>query len=298
MAEFLFLPVDLWLQRKELIFAFSHSNLKELLQIFQRTSISSLPIWGNEQKKWIGIIDMLDIIEAHNLLSSTSNLVDFQQLLQGFGCSNLTAEQIVKKSPRSQNLIVVCPGESLITSMKYLTEIHKILIGPNNSSDPKSFCLLTQMDIVKQLSKMDLEDRKRKIEEIFPFTKVIYSIKEDDIARNAFQLMYKRKLGALAIVNNCDTLISNISTSDLKMLDSDNIGNIILQVKQFLEIVHGEKAAVPVVCKPLDRLEDILSKILIAKIHRIWITNSAEQPIGVITLTDIIKFLGSVSTSM
>lgn len=292
------MPVDLWLQRKELIFAFSHSNLKELLQIFQRTSISSLPIWGNEQKKWIGIIDMLDIIEAHNLLSSTSNLVDFQQLLQGFGCSNLTAEQIVKKSPRSQNLIVVCPGESLITSMKYLTEIHKILIGPNNSSDPKSFCLLTQMDIVKQLSKMDLEDRKRKIEEIFPFTKVIYSIKEDDIARNAFQLMYKRKLGALAIVNNCDTLISNISTSDLKMLDSDNIGNIILQVKQFLEIVHGEKAAVPVVCKPLDRLEDILSKILIAKIHRIWITNSAEQPIGVITLTDIIKFLGSVSTSM
>jgi len=279
--------------KQHLIYASSKLRTPELMQLLQSNRIIAVPVWDEQGKRWIGIIDMLDIVGAHGMLDWSSTTLDLRELFAKFRGSTMSAGEIIKLSPRNQHLIIVCPGESLLNSMQYLTENHRILIGPRNSAEPKSFRLLSQMDIARELAKTDLgANGKRKIEELFP-SKAVYSIKEDDIARDAFEQMYKRNLSALAVVDQNGILVTNLSSSDLKTLDADNIGNIMLKVNQFLVAAHGVKPAVPIVCKPADHLEDILPKLLIAQVHRVWITNSVEHPVGVVSLTDITKQLTS-----
>jgi len=292
MADFLLLPSELAVGKQKLIYALAKNTTKELLRILQSNSVVSVPVWDDQEKRWIGLIDMLDIVAAHNMLDWSATTVDLQELFKTFGTSSMMAREIISKSPRTtKHLIIVCSGEPLINSMQYLTENHKILIGPQNGTDPKAFYLLSQMDIVRQLAKVDLGPHaKRKIEELI-HQKNICSVTENDIAKDAFETMHNNHLRALAVVDSKGILTANISISDLKALDGDNIGNIMLKVKAFLTSAHGEKPAVPIVCKPMDNLEQILPKILIAKVHRVWLTNSAEEPIGVVSLTDIIKLL-------
>jgi len=293
MADSFLLPSDLVVGKQDLIYASSKCQTQELLQMLHRHRIVAMPVWDDEGKRWIGIIDMLDIVGAHRMLDWSSTTLDLRELFVKFKASTISAGEVVKSSSRSQHLIIVCPGESLLNSMQYLTENHRILIGPKNSAEPKSFRLLSQMDIARELAKTDLgENGKRKIEELFP-PKAVYSVKEDDIARDAFEQMYERNLSALAVVDKNGILVTNLSSSDLKTLDEDNIGNITLKVNQFLLAAHGVKPAVPIVSKPGDHLEDILPKLLIAQVHRVWITDSVERPIGVVSLTDITKLLTS-----
>ena len=50
----------------------------------------------------------------------------------------------------------------------------------------------------------------------------------------------------------------------------------------------GEPLPTPFTCTRDDRLGDIVEAMLQLHFHRIWIVNDAEQPIDVLTLTDII----------
>jgi len=287
------LPSELAVVKQQLVYVSSKLKTNEILHCLQSNNVLSLPVWEEEEKRWIGIIDMLDIISAHGMLDWSSTTLDLRDSFDKFKNSTITAGQIVSRSPRNQHLIIVCHGESLLNSMQHLTESHRILISGSESNSPSSFYLLCQMDIVRQLAKTDLGVYgARKIEELFP-PKNILSVREDDLARDAFQLMYEKKLGALAVVDKNDVLITTLSSSDLKTIGADTIGNILLPVNKFLTMSHGSKPPVPIVAKPADHLELILAKILIAKIHRVWVTNSAEQPTGVITLTDILKLLTS-----
>jgi predicted transcriptional regulator len=291
MADVLLLPSELAIVKQRLIYVSSSSNAHEILQVFSSNNVASLPVWDEERKCWLGIIDMLDVIWAHGMLDWSATTLDMRELFDRFQKNGSTARTIVDQSPRSKRVIFICPGESLLSAMHYLTESHRILIGPKNATEPSKFHLLSQMDIVRQLAKSDLGIySQRKIEELFP-PKDVCHVLEDDIARDAFQIMFEKNLGALAVVNKEGILTATLSTTDLKSLNFDTIGNIMLPVKSFLLAAYGMKPAVPIVAKPHAHLEDLLPKLLIAKVHRVWTTNSAERPTGVITLSDIIKLL-------
>jgi len=146
------------------------------------------------------------------------------------------------------------------------------------------------MDVARYLVKKDLGTKgKQKIGEV-QISKV-HSINESMKAWEAFDTMYKYEVNALAVVTEDDTLVTAISTTDLKSINEEHIGNIMLRVIKFLNFSLGEKPPVPITCKTLDHIEDVLPKMVIAKVHQVWMTDSAEHPDGVVTMTDIIKLL-------
>jgi len=103
--------------------------------------------------------------------------------------------------------------------------------------------------------------------------------------------MFQKKLSGLPILDEKGSIIATITTSDLKGISNENIGNTMLPVLEFLQKTNGEKAAVPITCRWTDNLETILPKMTVANIHRVWITNAAQQPVGVVSLTDAIEVL-------
>jgi len=149
------------------------------------------------------------------------------------------------------------------------------------------------MDIIKYLSRsVNLGSKgKLRLEEmglVNPLGNTLVSVPKDTKASRAFSIMFEEKLTGLPILDEKGILIATITVTDLKGISNENIGNINLPVLEFLQKTNGAKAAVPITCRWTDNLEDILPKMTLAKIHRVWITNAAQQPIGVVSLTDAI----------
>ena len=67
--------------------------------------------------------------------------------------------------------------------------------------------------------------------------------------------------------------------------------HLLLPVTQFLKTQHSWKAPVTVTLS--STLETVLLKLCWFRLHRVWIVDEENRPIGVITLTDVLKVFNS-----
>lgn len=87
------------------------------------------------------------------------------------------------------------------------------------------------------------------------------------------------------------TLVANLSASDLRGISESNLKLLTKPVLEFLKLMGNGKVAHPVVVSSRDTIESILYKVYTSKVHRVWVVDSAQRPIGVVALGDIISFL-------
>jgi len=64
-------------------------------------------------------------------------------------------------------------------------------------------------------------------------------------------------------------------------------------VKEFVERTHGFIPKPPVYVKEIDSVEAVLLKVSYHNVHRVYIVNNLMQPIGVLTLSDLLQFFAS-----
>jgi len=138
------------------------------------------------------------------------------------------------------------------------------------------------------------------------------TVREDEMALNAFKKMVEKKVSGLGVVNDKGELVGNISISDLKLLEFDLTFFALLgsSVKDYLrdisrqDLLHQKPvrfqalrealASLPkpvVTCKMADRLGIVMSIIKHYKIHRIFVIDEKEHPTVVISLHDILSFI-------
>lgn len=127
----------------------------------------------------------------------------------------------------------------------------------------------------------------------------VKSILNSSSAFDSFQYMSKFGLSGLAVVNADGRIIHNTSAVDIKLwLICSN--TLEASIEQFL--ISIRKMSVieryPVtVCLMKDSFERGVGKLQATKYHRLWIVNDQFNPIGVIALTDIFRFVTTDSIS-
>jgi CBS domain-containing protein len=294
---FMILPGELIAGKNDLVYVTSITSVHDLVNLLNRENILSVPVYDEDEEKFIGIVDMLDVFGTTETgFVKSSGEINYEDLYNRFTYGLETVGEVVARSPRSQRIIVLSSGESIANAMGELRENHRILVETwDEKTGKKAFRMLSQMDLVRYLIKEDLgENEKLKIEElglVNPVGGKVISMNRNSRACDAFVKMFEQNLSAVAIVDDEGILVANLSSSDLKGTNQENIGNVVLPISEFVKMTYGEKAAVPITCKPMDNLGSILPKMIIAKVHRLWVTNSAEHPIGIVTQTDIINCL-------
>jgi len=92
------------------------------------------------------------------------------------------------------------------------------------------------------------------------------------------------------VVDKRGIMVCNFSASDLVGLTEENFGWINLPVKEYLNRIHQGKPKPPVTCTVDDKLEFLLLKFSVHKVHRVYLVNENLHPIGVVTLTDLMNF--------
>lgn len=132
----------------------------------------------------------------------------------------------------------------------------------------------------------------------------IVKVSEEEPVLNAFQLMRKKRIGGLPVVDGSGKkAVGNISIRDVQYLltapdiyqnyRSISAKNFLSAVRNYLE-EHQEASPMlqgVITCKRDDTIKDIILKLDSDKIHRIYVVDEDENLEGVITLRDIISKL-------
>jgi len=127
----------------------------------------------------------------------------------------------------------------------------------------------------------------------------VTSIRENEPAIKAFNIMTNRQLSGIAIVDAEGTLTDVISTRDLRGIgpEAEMFTRLWEPVKDFKNksraMFPGLMSQKPVCVTPSDTLETVIKLMETRSIHRVFVVQDRQnpKPINVISQSDVIKFL-------
>eukprot|EP00658_Telonema_sp_P-2_P082982 TRINITY_DN8875_c0_g1_i6.p1 TRINITY_DN8875_c0_g1~~TRINITY_DN8875_c0_g1_i6.p1 ORF type:complete len:184 (+),score=38.21 TRINITY_DN8875_c0_g1_i6:233-784(+) len=118
----------------------------------------------------------------------------------------------------------------------------------------------------------------------------------------AYELMETEGVSAVGVVDGTGRLVGNLSGSDLRGVRESQVAQLLLQVKDFLDLQQRQSHRVaheePLPCLAVragDTLADLVSKFRESRVHRLYVVDDNDgAPVTVITLTDMMRFLSTV----
>jgi len=197
----------------------------------------------------------------------------------------------------------------LIDALKMMNaeKCHRVLV---TNARGEIVNIITQSRIVQFLSVMIdmLPNANKSIQELGIGLSHVECVSENDLAYSAFKKMLDNSYSALGVVNSEGYLVGNISINDLKLIGyKTSYWNLLGKpVSEYLKNVRSapeaklrsatltllqqDEYAYPVVVKagPYHSFGWVLRLIAFYRVHRCYITNESGEPLGVITLTDIL----------
>jgi len=116
--------------------------------------------------------------------------------------------------------------------------------------------------------------------------KIVYQVPAVAKTLDGFLLMDKHKVEALAVTDNSGKLIGELSAANLRGLGADIFTRMELSVEEFIK---GHR--LPETCQPAARLKDVITQLARTGSHRLWVVDAEAKPIGIVSLTDVMKAL-------
>jgi CBS domain-containing protein len=121
----------------------------------------------------------------------------------------------------------------------------------------------------------------------------------------AFRNMYENKISAVPVVDpNLGNQLWNtgtLSASDLRgmVVDPKNIISMMnMSIEEYLNKIQSAKKKPKLLerekpkqwrCKPQDTMFDVVNKLTQSGVHRLWVVDLEDRPIGVVSLCDVIS---------
>lgn len=214
---------------------------------------------------------------------------------------------------RSQDLFSHSITDVIGMSHRYTTvDIHKTTslwdtIGifqkgahrlPITNEDGVIVNLISQTDVLRFLmSQRDYYDNifESTVEDLKLGRHLALTCHQDQTTLAALQKMQQGNISALAIVNNANELVGNLSASDLKGAviinddpGSEPLGCLLLPVLAFLH-QNGKKHITPSSCTHKSTLGTIIEQMLDHGYHRVWVVDSANHVKSIISITDVMR---------
>jgi CBS domain-containing protein len=111
--------------------------------------------------------------------------------------------------------------------------------------------------------------------------------------------MFIHRKNAIAVVDKEGRLAASLSASDLRGLHRGTLDTLLLPVYEFLESNSKERKGGLLPdqlrsAKPDTPLDAIVNMMLESHIHRVWLTNDNDEPVGIVSITDILCLFTSI----
>jgi CBS domain-containing protein len=160
--------------------------------------------------------------------------------------------------------------------------------------------VITQSAMVKFITKhLDQLDAgiDATLEQLHLGMKKVFSVNCEDRTLDALQMMQQHDISGIAVLDEQGKIMGNVSVSDVKVLvDADAAGAQLASgpVAQFVSHVRQLELATrypSISVRATATLRQTLSKLVATGIHRIYVVDDQQRPVGVVSLTDVLKVL-------
>jgi CBS-domain-containing membrane protein len=293
------------------------TSVEEALKNMREKNVRALPVFRRRDygRVYTGIISSFDLTSFIAFAAYFKDLVQAhsdEERAKVFGELKIATTPIKdlvgQVSTEGHRLLTFEPTQNLLTVISYLFKgIHRALVEQRDDhTGLSSFKLLSQTDIINFLAanmdnKLLRPTLSKHLDELGLCNPLGKGTQEQDLATisvkdtalEGFRLMYQRDVQALPVVDDKEAIVTTLSTSDTKGIDAQNITSCLLPVLEFLKQIHGGQCIHPITCSPKATLGDVLLKMKTATFHRhqVWVVNSAMKPIGVVSMTDVLRTL-------
>lgn len=279
-------------------------TVENALRRMSKYNITAVPVLKSKDDPTIlGFAGMLDFI-AHlvkllwkegteELNLDPSNLQSKTEIFRKTPIS-----QIVDKSGRSP-FRVMNGEESLSDAVQYyLKGAHRIAITDDTGD---IVGVISQWTVANYLATVPTESKDWIPVLREPVSKAGYSsnvirVNGKTNTLQSFLRMHTEKISALAIVDDDGKLIGNLSVSDLKgfQLFLSDFNDLLAPVSEFLTLIRkkqGRPENFAVVFSPKTLTKDIVAKLNDEIVHRAYIVDDDNKPIGIFSLSDLMQKL-------
>lgn len=139
------------------------------------------------------------------------------------------------------------------------------------------------------------------LEELGLARKSVVTVQLDDITLKAWHQMHTRNISAVGVINDPEEgggkLVACITATDVRwMIDPDHFAKGALSVRRFLEEKVKHRGHSLVTCYADTPLGVVIRRVARAKVHRVFVVDDSDLPIGVVSLRDILRVVASPPT--
>eukprot|EP00013_Stygamoeba_regulata_P028216 CAMPEP_0177652176 /NCGR_PEP_ID=MMETSP0447-20121125/12969_1 /TAXON_ID=0 /ORGANISM="Stygamoeba regulata, Strain BSH-02190019" /LENGTH=304 /DNA_ID=CAMNT_0019155361 /DNA_START=64 /DNA_END=978 /DNA_ORIENTATION=- len=285
---------ELVFDKRKLIQVDSNDKVVDVCTKMMFENIRSCPVYNSEKKEYVGVVDMMDVIIPLAFTNYFENQTVEQAQFSAYKALSTSVGDIVGLNPEGSRLWIYEGVTPIIETLRPLAlGIHRVLVTAKDDFDRHEvYRVLSQTDVVRFL----LRNAsclggllKTRVDELGLVSGNVETITTKDIAIEGFRKMVRSQVLGLAIVDDEGRIVGSLSSSDVRGLTPAKLKNVILPVPEYLRNVTGAPAAHPITCTAHDSLEEVMLKAIAGKVHRVFVVDASQKPIGVITLSDIIK---------
>jgi CBS domain-containing protein len=284
------------LASRKLISVETKTPLREVLRTLHTNRILSVPVMENDNE-CVGLVDVLDLVKFTALQyfnSQETSVMDDNvqvapEIFRQFEFDERTAADLLKESKRSRDFKVLDKEATLGDVASVLShQHHRVLIGQGRDAK-----LVSQSDIVRYLSErkdqLDPKVLNTPVGQLNIIHERILHVSDHTPTIKALCHLVRNQVGALAVLDRQQKLVGNISASDLRGITDESLSKLTQPVLQFLESTERKAPGALVWCTPDEKLDMAINRLVVTKVHRLWVTDENQKPVGVLALSDVIR---------
>jgi len=289
--------------KKNIITAHKNDHIASTFKKLIDNNILSCPVYDVKEHKYIGFIDMVDMVshvlsvcqEAELMGGELSQILETQERF-----ANSQSGSIADLSKRNPWKPV--DKKTPITSAVDLMVRWKVHRIPVVDSDGELLTLVTQSQVCQYIHNSidSISIAKKTVKDLKLGLQVgsVISVGLQAKVFTAFRLMHDQHISAVAVVNDAGELVGNVSVSDLKLIGYDGklMHRLFTTVEEFLKLISPNETfgVGPIAVADTATYEEVVAKMVLAKIHRVYVVDlSNKKPIGVISQGEILQALRS-----
>ena len=206
---------------------------------------------------------------------------------------------------RKDDFCAIPPESTLSAALDILSERNIHRLNVMDMATGKVIGILSQSDIIKYIGEH--------LDQLESFTGK--SIKDLGLARykpvfidsessvlTALSMMSEIGLSSIAVVDSTEKILGSISMTDIKYIFKfsryyflrETCGNFLTMILTSQGLENEGRDRVPVLdVNESSALDFAVKKIVATRVHRLWVVNDQRDLVGIISLTDILKYFKS-----
>lgn len=169
--------------------------------------------------------------------------------------------------------------------------VHRVPIMDQNGNIVN---IVSQTNVVQFFSHPDrlkmLKKGSKTLRELALGMRPPFSVVQTCRVLDALSIMQQKKVNGLVIVDEDGLLVGSFSASDLRRLSVHTLHRLTGTLQEFLSLDKQQKLPPTVMLS--STLTAVVTLLASEHIHRVWVIDEQRKPIGIVTMTDVIKKLG------